>query len=358
VCGLVLAAASPVPASAQPASTAAELPPPDKPAEGQVALVYVLGKGTAGCPDEATFRDWNQAFFDFVDPFVPSGTAAPARVRITISRDAAGYRGVHSVLQEGRQPTESVAHHKDCDALVWTLAHWMTLVIARKPMPPPTACPACPACEACPAPKPCPLPEAPKELPCDAACVKKKADELCRKYGHCPNMGPTLTIMGGGLITAGWASNVGPGAYLGGEVKWEVFSIGIEARATFPEEAQRYYKSPPTSDLYSFSGLLVPCARWKWLFGCGFVEVGQFTFTVPNDPKGDARELLFALGPRGGVDVPLPEGFSLRAFADFAIHPYAPREDVTDLSDPAHKVRPWDFPWVSGFFGLGIAWSK
>jgi hypothetical protein len=262
-----------------------------------------------------------------------------------------------AVLQEGRKAAQSQDERATCEELVWALAFWMREAIEPAPAPP---CPACPRCEACPAPKPCPVPEPVKEEPCDAACVEKKVDELCRKYGRCPNMGPTLTIMGGGLITAGWAAVVGPGAWLGGEVKWEKFSIGIEARGTFPTEAQRYYKSPPTSDLFSFSGLIVPCARWKWLLGCGLVEVGQWTFTVPNSPQGNNSDLLLSIGLRGGVDVPLAAGFSIRGFADFAFHPYINGVNVDDLSAPGFPkpVRSWDESWVSGFFGLGVAFSK
>jgi hypothetical protein len=354
------AALWPAPARAQDAGGQAELPGEGQPVEGAVALEYVLGKGAGGCPGEADFRERTQASFDYADPFVASGTAAPVKIRVAVAKAGPRYRGTVTILAEGRAARESAEEHENCDALVWVLANRMTLAIARKPKP---ACPACPRCEACPAPEPCPAPvpskpEPPKEETCDAACVKKKVDELCQKYGHCPNMGPTLAIMGGGLLTAGWASVVGPGAFLGGEVKWEKFSIGVEARGTFPTQAQRYYKSPPTSDLFSFSGLIVPCGRYKWLLGCGLVEVGQWTFTVPNDPKGNASDLLLSLGLRGGVDVPLAAGFSIRGFADFAFHPLAPYVDVTDHTDPSQSIRTWQLPWISGFFGLAVAWSK
>jgi hypothetical protein len=88
------------------------------------------------------------------------------------------------------------------------------------------------------------------------------------------------------------------------------------------------------------------------------VEVGQWTFTVPNSPKGNHSDLLLSVGLRGGVDVPLAAGFSLRGFADFAFHPYINGVDVTDLSDPKTPIRSWNESWVSGFFGIGVAFSK
>jgi hypothetical protein len=78
----------------------------------------------------------------------------------------------------------------------------------------------------------------------------------------------------------------------------------------------------------------VPCLRWKVLLGCGFVELGQLTARMPGGFES-APFGVASFGPRAGIDIPLLGGFSLRGFADLAIHPQ-----------------------VTGFLGAGIAWSR
>lgn len=321
------------------------------PASGDTALVYVQGKGAEGCPGEDTFRTRSAPAFEDEDPFVPAGQAASARIRVEITREGGTYRGVYSRLDaQGNARTASVEEHRDCDALVWMLADRMHLSIARRP-PPVSTCPACPRCPACPPHQPA------GPAVCDAACMERIKDELCERYGHCMDL--TLTVMAGGLMSAGWTLDVGPGAWLGFEVRHDWLSVGAEMRGMFPAAALRYYDSPPDSDLLSFSGLFVPCARWKVLFGCLMVELGQVTFTVPGglDFK-EVSDVLFSFGPRVGVDVPIGRGFSARGFAELPIRPYGPAANITDLDDPNDTVRSWELPYVNGFFGVGIAWSR
>lgn len=322
------------------------------PVEGDTALTYVRGRGAEGCPEEAEFRVRAASAFDDEDPFVGKGEVAGSRMRVEITRSGGLYRGVYSrVDEQGNALTASVEEHRDCDALVWMLADRMHLSIRRRPVPAP-ACPACsePVCPACP---PRPPPAAPV---CDAACMELIKEDLCKRYGRCMDL--TVTVMAGGLMSAGWTLDVGPGAWLGFEVRHDWLSVGAEFRGMFPAAALGYYNSPPYSDLLSFSGVLVPCARWKVLFGCLAVELGQWTFTLPGGISARERsDVLFGAGPRAGVDVPIAAGFSGRAFAEMLLRPYAPRGNIIDLGDPNDAVRVWQLPVVSGFFGIGIAWS-
>jgi len=259
-----------------------------------------------------------------------------------------GYRAVLSVMEQGAPPTQSIEEQPSCDVLGWVLAERLRLAMGRKPAP---ACPSCPGCPTCAAPK-----TAIVET-CDAACMEKIEARLCAKYGRC--MGPTLTVMGGGLITLGWTLNVGPGAWLGGEARWDQFSLGVEARGMFPESMARGYVLETLSDLVSFSGLVVPCGRWKIFFACGFVEAGVVIYTAPGraDGRGDVSDFLFAFGPRAGLDIPLARGFSIRTFADLPIHPYLPVGVITDGDDPNKTVHRVGVPIVNGFVSVGLAWT-
>jgi hypothetical protein len=339
------------PEGAVPAEDAAA---PAAPVEGDVALSYVRGKGAELCPDETAFRNRVLDLFDFADPFVAPGAAATFQIRVEIARTPARLFQATITLADASGKAlgaPSSDRHPDCDALVFRLAHAMGVTLLRRPGPgsaPPAAGPACG--EGAP-------PEPRVIHDCDAKCIEKIKDDLCAQYGLC--MDPTvLTVMAGGIATVGWTLEVGPGAMLGAEVRRDWLSFGLEARGFFPAAAQRYYASPPNSDLVSFSGLFVPCARWKWVLGCAFIEAGAFVFTVPYGSKGDYSNLLLRFGPRLGADVPIGRGFSLRAYADLAIHPIRHGYDVTDLNDPAKTVRVWQEPRVSGFFGVSLAWSR
>jgi hypothetical protein len=322
---------------------------PTRARAGATRLVYVRKSGAERCPDEEVLRFRTVGGFGQLDPFVKNGTDAPWTLRVVLSPEGKGFAAEMSHLDASGEPVDgTTVRYDNCDGLVWAAAYEMTLAIGPFPSPPP-ACPACPACPKPPAPPP-------PEPRCDAACMQKVEKALCEKYGRCMDL--TLAVMAGGLMSAGLTLEVGPGAWLGFEVKRDWFSIGVEVRGMFPAAAQRYFASPPNSDFFSFSGLLVPCARWKWLFGCAFVEAGSFVFTIPGGSKGDYSNLLLSVGPRAGVDVPIGAGFSGRAFADLAIRPYLPGVTVTDLNDPDQPTLEWRLPLASGFFGLGIAWAR
>jgi hypothetical protein len=337
-----------------PAAPAANVAPPAAPVEGEVALSYVRGKGAEVCPDETAFRNHVLDLFDFADPFVAPGAAAAFQIRVELAKAPGRAFEAKITLADASGKAigaSSSDRHPDCEALVFRLAHAMGVTVLRRPppdSPPPAACPACGEGAPC---------EPRVVHDCDAKCIEKIKDELCAQYGLC--MDPTvLTVMAGGIATVGWTLEVGPGAMLGAEVRRDWLSFGLEARGFFPAAAQRYYASPPNSDLVSFSGLFVPCARWKWVLGCAFVEAGAFVFTVPYGLKGDYSDLLFRLGPRLAADVPIGQGFSLRAYADLAIHPFRHGREITDLNDPEKPVRVWQEPRVSGFFGVSLAWSR
>jgi hypothetical protein len=166
----------------------------------------------------------------------------------------------------------------------------------------------------------------------------------------------TVTLSAGPVITAGWTAESGPGAWLGFAVQHGWFSLGLEARGLFPARTITY-EVGRTSYAASFSGLIVPCARWKVVSGCAFFEAGTYIFTIPGRSAGVANALL-SVGPRAAIDVPIGVGFAAHAFADLAIHPYLPVFSVRETTESDSEVKSWVTPVVSGVFGAGLAWSR
>jgi hypothetical protein len=322
--------------------------------EGDVTLDYRRGPGTAACPDEAALRERAADSFDFRDPFVARGQPASAHMRIAIERAGAAYQGKVLLLDDaGATLTASTEEHADCDALVWLLGHRVALAILRRPpataaLPAPSSDPA-PAAVRIPVPLPAPTPA------CDARCAAQIASAVGVRPA--PPREPTLSFAAGGLLTAGWTADVGPGAWLAASAREGALSLGLELRSAFPAPALTYAPNH-TASATSVSAVAVPCAHWKLVAGCVFAEIGAHFFLVPGSDMPLISEALVALGPRLALDVPLGAGLSARAFADLAVHPYLPIFSVRVTSASDTDVRRWTTPPISGLFGLGVAWSR
>ena len=326
--------------------------------EGDVTLEYHRDADASACPEEAALRERAADAFDFHDPFVPAGRSASSHMRVEIARAAGGYQGTVLIVDDKGTPlTASTEQHADCDALVWVLGHRVALVLLRRPSSTPAPAPAAapPAASSSPASPPAPSPRAPAI--CDARCIDEVARRITRGLprpaGHALNLG--LTVAAGGLFTAAFASEAGPGLWLGFSAQRGWLSVGIEARGVFPAAAITY-EPGDSSYVMSTSGLLVPCARYKLLSGCVFVEVGSLLFTVPGNASPE-RNVLFALGPRAALDVPIGAGFSVRVFAELALHPYLPVFLVRTSTEPDAPIERWVTPIASGVFGAGFTWS-
>ncbi len=161
----------------------------------------------------------------------------------------------------------------------------------------------------------------------------------------------------GGLFSRrGFAAEVGPGIWLGFSAQRGWLSIGMEARGVFPAVTLTY-EPGRSSYATTTSGLLVPCARYKVLSGCAFVEVGSLLFTIPGHSSAETR-VLFALGPRAALDLPIAAGFSVRVLAELALHPYLPVFIVRTTTAPDAPIARWVPPIASGVFGAGFTWSR
>lgn len=331
----------------------AEAPP--RLVEGDVTLDYRRGASTSACPDEAALRERAADAFDFHDPFVARGQTAASHMRVEIERTAAGYRGkVQLVDDDDRVLAISTEEHADCDALVWVLAHRIALAVLRKPAspsPPENPDPAPPPVPT-PVPPPVPLPPV---LLCDARCADQIARSIAARVAPPPP--PSLTILAGGLMTAGWSADVGPGAWAGVALHFDWFSIGFDVRGTFPARAITF-DARRAASITTVSGAVLPCGTWRLLTGCALLEVGSYTLLVPSTSTPSVDDTLVSLGLRAALDAPLAAGFSLRAFVDLAFHPYLPIFTVALTNEAGSPVKRWVTPLVSGALGLGIGWSR
>jgi hypothetical protein len=318
--------------------------------EGDVTLEYRLDPSAAACPGEPALRERAADAFDFRDPFVPAGRAATSHMRVEIARTAAGFEGTVLVVDDSGAPLASSSErHADCDALVWVLGHRVALAILRRPSSSPSSpASAPPASSAAPSPRPAVAPF------CDGRCI----DEIARRAAArraAAGSDVRLTVAAGGLFTAGFADVVAPGVWLGFSAQRGWLSIGVEGRGAFPAPALTY--APGRSSLVTtLTGLVVPCARYKVLSGCAFVEAGSLLFTIPGNASAETAPLL-TLGPRAAVDIPIAAGFSARVFAELALHPYLPAFRVRFTTAPDSPIVRWVTPIASGVFGAGLTWS-
>lgn len=344
---------APLVAHAQPAgddkpADRPSVPTPPRPTEGDVTLEYVRGPQTAACPDEAALRERAGDAFDFHDPFVPNGQRASSHMRVEIERAAQGFRGkVLIVDAEGRELATSIEEHASCDALVWVLGHRVALAVLRKRPESPIAPPPSPSIA-----PPETAPPPPPVLVCDAKCAETIASHLAERAA--PPV--SLTILAGASMTAGWTADVGPGMWAGLAVRHGWLSIAAEARGTFPARALQL-DSTRTADVATLSLAVLPCATWRVLSGCAVAEVGSYTLLVPSSTTPTVNDALVSLGARAAVDIPLGAGFSLRAFAELALHPYLPIFTVRLTSAPSSPIERWVTPVASGLLGLGVGWS-
>lgn len=332
---------------------------------GEVALEF---RGLDGCPGEGALRERTADLFDFEDPFVKAGTDGRSLVRVSLSRDATHFRaGLQLLDPNGVTIGRTAEEHVNCDALVWLTAHRLRLLIIRATLPTPP-----------------PPPPPPEE-------VTRRLDELARRTDHLErnldrldrleektealekkahtlerqmaaldraldelrrkNMNLTYTLSTGLLMTANLTSNVGPGVWVGGDLRFEPVSLGLELRAVLPA---RFEVGPYDTDLSYMVALLTPCGRYSVFFGCVVAGAGVEIDHDSNFDYGPATIVnpIVHIGGRVGVEIPLGESrFALRGWGEVLYS--TPSTNFTYLSEDAPPVKA-SRPDVSAFFGLGL----
>lgn len=326
--------------------------PAEAPLPRTMRLDYV---GPGRCPDATHFHDrviLRRPRYE--DPFTAD---APTRLVVTLWRATWGYRGQWDVIDA---TGVVVRHHElgpvmNCLDLVDGLAFGFVLRFDDPDDPPPSE-----ATDATPEPADAvpskgPVVWAPPPLPHEHFPPVSPRAPSFTLWDAIGRMDLTIGLSAYGLMTVGLTANVGPGFGIGVDVRGEVFSLGVEVRGVLPAVAYAADPYDPTSnvtprpgafDLSQWTGLLVPCGRYKYFVGCAVAQAGGF---VLHGDLDDVFRWAVAFGPRVGLEVPLGERFAVFGFGEALFTPA-----VAGIYETERNVE-WKQSIVSGFFGAGLS---
>lgn len=329
------------------------------PAPGYVRLVYALGKGTAGCDSEVMFRRLVSSETGQPDPFVLKG-AATHDLEIGIRRDPPGFR---TIIELRKADGTVLDHHeyaeRTCADAVDRAVISVMLAVFPAPAPKQEEAPKGPGAPA--AAKECDecakrdaatqrelrdLEGRVLELTRRVDALEKTSRENRRRKG---DMDLSFALSTGALITANLTSNVGPGVWVGADARIKVISVGIEARAVLPSPV---FLGPYDFDYSQIVGLVTPCGRYSYFFGCVVAGAGAQILRDSNypSPSPDTQASpLLQLGGRVGVEVPFGDTpLGARAWGEVL---YMNPPTTFTYDERGYKWRRED---VAAFFGLGL----
>ncbi len=248
--------------------------------------------GAERCPDVAFFRD--RVVLKRPTHADPFASDAAARLVVTLAGDASGYRGRWEAFDASgtvvrRHDLGPVAH---CLDLVDGLAFGFVLRFddpstPAAPLPPSSPVPAVlPPAPPVDAPKP-PLPPPP-------------AGRVLVGLSGLLGLATTPAPAGGVLFAIGWRA------------PW--WSVSGEVRALLTLNAP--VDGGHHVSLHRVTGALLPCLHWRWLFGCGVLELGELGGISDADVPASDSAVIVTLGARGGVEVPIGTRLAFRASVD------------------------------------------
>jgi hypothetical protein len=318
---------------AWPGAATARPAPPEADAEadppGVIRLEVVRAGGAEPCPGADYFDNRITAMRGGEELFSPAGRLL---LLFTMAPAGGGYRGRAelSTPDGERLYDRETRVVEDCTMLAAGLAvgfaqSWKELAgkaRTRKPGKTPAEPPA-PPVRAVP-----PPPSSPASL----QVIRSPAPTLppvrlpvCKLWlgGYCLLVDIySFGLSAGALMTLGFTADVGPGAYVGAELRpSEHFSFELQLRGIFPArvvasepiDPTEPYGSPKEPDFSNMAVLFVPCFRYSWFMGCA---VGQFGFNIIQTPYEAGLSPSLGGGPRLGVEIPFLERFAVRAWGD------------------------------------------
>lgn len=261
-------------------------------APAQVALPRAMRLeyvGAERCPDVSFFRE--RVLLkrpSHADPFVAD---ASVRLVVTLSRDATGYSGRWEAIDAAgavlrRHDLGPVAN---CHDLADGLAFGFVLRFDD-----PSAAPA-----PLPDPSPSPVPLAvPAERPLPPP--PPAAGRVLLGISGLLGLAMTPAPAGGAVLALGWRA------------PW--WSVSVEGRALLTLNAP--VGGGHLVTLHRLTGAVLPCLHWRWLFGCGVLELGELGGSGNAEMPATDSAFIATLGGRGGVEVPLAARLALRVAVD------------------------------------------
>jgi hypothetical protein len=254
--------------------------------------------GAERCPDAAFFRDrvaFNRP--SHVDPFAAD---APARLVVTLGHDATGYRGRWDAFDATGKLVRmhNFGPVSSCIDAVEGLAFGFVLRFddPTAPQAPPTPNPA-------PSPSPLPVivpPAPPRDAPKPPAAPPSAGRVMVGLSGLL-GLATMPAPAGGGVLAVGWRAP-----------RW--WSVSAELRGLLGLNAP--VDGGHHVSLHRVTGAAVPCLHWRWLFGCGVLELGELGGTSDAEVPASASAFIMTAGGRIGAEIPIGSLFAFRAAVD------------------------------------------
>jgi hypothetical protein len=301
-----------------------------------VALSYVVAPGVPGCDTEEELRELVKSDMGD-DPFVPAG---PPRHALRLSIAPAG-RMVRGDVELSDAAGKVVLRESFVERSCARADDRMIVIVTHEVFPPPAEPPTCE--DAC-----------TRDLSAKVAALERRVEALQKEVDDrtVRFMDLTYALSTGVLITANLTPNVGPGVWLGGELRAGPLSIGLELRSVLPS---RVVVGPYDADLSQYVGFVVPCGRYSYFFGCVVAGAGAEVAHDSNGPSGprEAVDPLLQLGGRLGAELPFAANrLAVRAWGEVLWS--TPSVDLHYGTEGKPSYVRWDRPDVSAFFGAGL----
>ena len=290
-------------------------------------LVYARGPGAEQCPDQAAVRQAVAARLGY-DPFFPSSDKT---IIARVLREPDRLKGqVELVDEHGSQVgmREFSAAPEKCDDLIRAMALSMSIAIDPKSAETYSQGPAETAEKQPKSPPRPPAAPPPPSVPDPArSALRPSPAEPSRALVE-----PSLGIAALGSL--GTAPNPTLGAALFGALRWQAWSLALEARVDLPTTGEERGVPLRTS---TWAANAVPCFHFGVGFGCA---VGSLRWLRATRTDGDANvgtRAFWALGGRLGAELPLAARFGVLGYVDLMAVPAAPQVQAGAEASPAWK---------------------
>lgn len=170
----------------------------------------------------------------------------------------------------------------------------------------------------------------------------------CLRAPPPPSLAPSFQIGAGGFVNMLLALEPTRGGLAFVRLRWPAISVALESRLLEPFVVHGELGS--RLDVGLSAGALVPCAHEGIFSGCALVELGSLRLTSDDPGTRDRERLVFRVGVRQGLEIPLGE--RVRALAHVEVLGL-----VTPTQIPIDRRGVWSTAMFSGSLGAGLALS-
>ena len=306
-------------------------------------LVYARGPGAEGCPDQDAVRSAVATRLGY-DPFFPSSDKT---IVARVSGSGTQLKGVVELVDEhgvelGQR--EFTAQAGQCAALVHAMALSISIAIDPKsaetytkgPPDEPAASAAGPAADAPRRDETAILASVPKPPPLVASAASTSA---ARRDGV------DLSVALGALALFNAAPRSTLGALASAAARVNAWSLGVDGYLDLPVTAHFADVRFRTT---TFGLDVVPCFHFGVGSACEVTSLGGLTATGLAPDAKSGTSVLFSLGGRLGIELPVSSSLSLLAHADLLANPWPVR-----LVSAGHTL--WQTPALSEELAIAAA---